>query len=63
MLWLILTIFIQKKLSVENKLHNHEVNSEESDNNSESDITKPYICPECGKKCEDLETFTDHFKK
>ena len=40
-----------------------EVSSEESDNNSESDIPEPYICPECGKKCDDLETFSDHFKQ
>ena len=63
MLWHILGIFIPKKWSVVNKLHDHEVNSEESDHNSESDIIKPYICPECDKKCEHLETFTDHFKK
>ena len=40
-----------------------EVSSEESDNNSESDISEPYICPECGNKCDDLETFSDHFKQ
>ena len=38
----------------------HKVYSEESD--SESDILEPYICPECGKECEDLEDFSDHFK-
>ena len=40
-----------------------EINSEESDNNSESDVLEPYICPECGKKCDDLEIFSDHFKQ
>ena len=42
------------------KNDDHKVYSEESD--SESDILEPYICPECGKECEDLEDFSDHFK-
>ena len=42
---------------------NHEVYSEESNSDSESDILEPYICPECGKECDDLEDFSDHFKQ
>ena len=41
----------------------HEVYSEESNSDSESDILEPYICPECGKECEYLEDFSDHFKQ
>ena len=41
----------------------HEVYSEESNSDSESDILEPYICPECGKECDDLEDFSDHFKQ
>ena len=35
------------------------ISSEESGNDSELDILKL----ECGKKCDDLETFSDHFKQ
>ena len=41
----------------------HKVYSEDSNNDSESDILEPYICQDCGKECDDLEDFTDHFKQ
>ena len=45
------------------KYDDHEVYSEESNSDSESDILEPYICPECGKECDDLEGFADHFRQ
>ena len=43
------------------KDNDHEDYSEDSDN--DSDTLEPYICPECGEECDDLENFTDHFKQ
>ena len=45
------------------KDYDHEIYSEESNSDSESDILEPYICPECGKECDDLEDFSDHFRQ
>ena len=45
------------------KDNDHEDYAEDSDNDSDSDTLEPYICPECGKECDDLENFSDHFKQ
>ena len=45
------------------KDNDHEDYAEDSDNDSDSDTLEPHICPECGKECDDLENFSDHFKQ
>ena len=45
------------------KDNDHEDYSEDRDNDSDTDTLEPYICPECGEECDDLENFSVHFKQ